>query len=122
MSSTYRPRLAALAIGLFALALPATAQKAKLGKAYFDDAQNGYRFQYPDRWKIVPVKESRKELGILCDMDGPALATRLGGSKTMRDIRLGLFVYKLEEKSLTTTGEDREGLGDLSCDPRRIIQ
>lgn len=111
MDSTFRSRLAAVALGLLALAPVATGQKAKLGNDYFEDHQNGYRFQYPDRWNIVPVKESRAEAGILCDMDGPALATRLGGSKTFGNVPLTLFVLKLEDKSATTTGDDREGLG-----------
>lgn len=103
--------LLALSFVLTLLAPDALAQKARVGKDWFPDPQYGYRFRYPQDWMIAPVQPSERRLGIIAQMDGPDLATKLPGNKVY-DYKTAAIVFAFEQKAAVTRDED-EGSGGL---------
>ncbi len=102
--------LLTLAVAFAGLAPSAPAQKARVGRKYFEDHHYGYRFRYPDGWMVVPVRQSQAERGVLTKMDGPAVNVRVGNA--VGQVNLNLQVLKFEPRAAVTRTED-EGTGGL---------
>ncbi len=106
------PRIASLLLLLFAVLAPeASAQKARVGKKWFPDPQYGYRFRNPQDWMIAPVQDREKASGLIAQMDGPDLATKLPGNKVY-NYPTSLMIYAFAQRAAITRGED-EGSGGL---------
>ncbi|HEX9794658.1 MAG TPA: hypothetical protein VGC54_11805 [Planctomycetota bacterium] len=99
-----------LAFSLFAAA-PAAAQKAKVGKEYFEDHHFGYKFRYPEEWLIVPVKPEERKRGMIAQMGGPSVTVRVGGNQAGQ-VTLKLDIWKFDQEAAVTRDED-EGSGGL---------
>ncbi len=105
-------RFAALfALLLLVLAPELTAQKARVGRDWFPDPQYGYRFRYPQEWMIAPVQPSERASGMVAQMSGPDLSTKLPGNKVVQYISLAR-VYAFSQRAAVTRDEE-EGSGGL---------
>ena len=94
-----------------ALATPAEAQTAKLGKKYYEDRFNGFRFKYPDGWMPVPVQETMAPLGMLAKMEGFSLSTKIEALSAVYDTTPSLQVIELRDRLVdAVSGEDSGGL------------
>ncbi|MFQ5748077.1 MAG: hypothetical protein ACE5H3_01315 [Planctomycetota bacterium] len=102
-------RLACLLLSLTALAETGSPQKAVLGKRFFTDNQNGYRFRFPQDWKIIPVRAGEQALGILAQLEGPSLATRSGNRSISRGVSLTVAKI-LPRRALTGPATAQEGV------------
>ncbi|TAH35923.1 MAG: hypothetical protein EYC70_11775 [Planctomycetota bacterium] len=97
---------AALLVPALAPQLPA--QKAQLGADWFTDKHNGYRLRYPDEWMAVPVQPREAGAGVVAQMDGPSLATRVANQSY--DFRAGLTIMKFEaSQAVTETDAEADG-------------
>jgi len=88
--------LALLTLVALVTGAAAAAQSAKLGRVYYEDHDNGYRFRYPHEWLVVPVKPDELEFGITCKMDGPSKEMRVG--RSTYHLAPQLLVYKFEDE------------------------
>ncbi len=96
---------------LVAAGAPAEAQKAKLGRKYYEDHHNGYRFRYPEEWLILPVKPGERDSGMTCKMDGPALITKVAEANQVGSYPVRSWVMRLAPANVeATTGEESAGL------------
>lgn len=98
-------------VGAVAILTPdASAQSAKLGKKYHTDEAHGYKFKYPHEWLIVPVQPRFKDFGMVCQMDGPDIATKIG-SLGVSNTNTDLVILQFEERvAAPTTGDGDGGL------------
>lgn len=96
-----RARVPLLLAGALALAAPALAQTAKLGKKHFTDEQNGYRFVYPNEWSVVPVAPDDLARGTICRMDGPDEITKVESGDRLR-VDTSLVVLELRDDATRT--------------------
>jgi len=100
--------LASLAFAI-ALTFAPTANAQKLGKDWFEDTQNGYRFRYLKKWKASPVQSHEKARGLVTKMDGGYIAVRSGDSKSI-SFPVEMNVMKLENRAKgPETGADAAG-------------
>jgi hypothetical protein len=64
-------RMTSLAIvGLLIVVGSTTASAQRLGRTYYEDSENGYRFKSPDGWAIIPTQSTEREWGVTCKMEG----------------------------------------------------
>ncbi len=114
MSLRSRPSsllLPSILLGFVFLSPLAHAQRARVGKAWFPDQKYGYRFKYPQDWSITPVQPSEQRLGIIAQMDGPEVPTKMPGNKVYdTPISMMIFAFGQEE---AVTREENEGAGGL---------
>jgi hypothetical protein len=103
--------LSTVLVLLAVLAPDAAAQKARVGRDWFPDTHYGYRFRYPQDWLISPVQDREKARGLIAQMDGPALSTKLPGNKVY-NYPTSLMVYAFAQREAVTRDED-EGSGGL---------
>lgn len=115
--------LAAVAlIGLPLLAAPAPAQKAQLSSEWFSDHHNGYRLKHPAEWQIAPVQPEESRFGIVAQMKGPDMATRIGNQSY--DFVPRLIIMKFEAAQVVTEEQEEGGLRervDESSGKRRTV-
>ena len=72
-----------LLAALFALlATPVGAQK--LGRKYFEDDFNGFRFKPIDDFLIVPPKPEEEALGVICKMSGDDIVLYVDGMGSVK--------------------------------------
>ncbi len=119
-------RSAWILLFLTVLAETGSAQKAILGHRYFTDNQNGYRFRYPEGWKIIPVRGTEQTLGILAQLEGPSIATRSGNRSLPRSVSLTVARI-LPRKAVTGAdpaqedGKEKPGGEDSPPQPPRNV-
>ena len=53
---------AVLMVGLAMTAGATSASAQKLGRTYYEDSENGYRFRTPDGWSSVPPQSTERDM------------------------------------------------------------
>jgi hypothetical protein len=90
---------------LFAFVLPAQAQK--VGRNYFEDDRNGFRFKPLDEFLITPPKPDEEARGVICKMSGKEYLVFTNGSNVGVSPAMDVIRYAERTERGKEKGEDR---------------
>lgn len=102
--------LISLLAAVFAGGLVPSLAAQRIGKEWYTDSVNGYRFRYPEGWMVVPIEERESLSGAIAQFEGPDMATRINNQSYDTNPTLKVFLFK---PAAAITRDDDEGTGGL---------
>lgn len=96
-----------------------------MGRKYFEDSHNGYRFRYPDDWEVVPVQENQRDIGLVAKLQGEGKLVNTDTNEMFR-FYPNLFVFSLkyaaeEDEPSGGRTRSREDISDVIPRLLRVV-